>query len=95
MIPTVSYVAYMLLISPAMRNRSLLFIIRCLHTLRRLFATTREPSLGSESMVNTNRHPWRSDLPISTEFPGLRAPDVGNLILSELDTVAADGLCLP
>jgi len=51
---TVPYVVYMLLISPTMRCRNLLFIARGLQTLGRLLATTREPSLGPEPMVNTN-----------------------------------------
>ena len=52
--PTVLYVAYMLLVSPATRCRSLLFIILCLKTLRRLLPATSEPSVGPEPMVNRN-----------------------------------------
>ena len=44
----------MLLISPTIICRGLLFIIRCLQTLGRLLATTREPSFGPEPMVNMN-----------------------------------------
>jgi len=51
--PTVLYVAYMLLVPPSMRCRSLLFIILCLQTLRRLFATS-EPSAGPEPRANRN-----------------------------------------
>ena len=87
----------MLLISPTIicSLRGLLFIIRCLQTLGRLLATTREPSLGPEPMVKMNPGIPGDPCPVPLNSLVFRAADVGNLILSELDVVAADGLCLP
>ena len=78
-----------------MRCTSLLLIIRCLQTLGRLLATIREPSLGPEPMVKMNPGIPGDSCPVPLNSLVFRAADVGNLILSKLDVVAAGGLCLP